>query len=152
MQKTKIFRKLMGAVLCAGMLVGLAGSMSVTAQAALKTVNISAVYGKTKIINDLKTVPIVSSETKISFSKTSKGIKFKSQQEGLVKFKADGKNYRVLVIPDNLPKNKNGKINSCGETEDVVLPANSRQNYTILNYGFCPSNVKIVDFHAYITK
>lgn len=36
MQKTKIFRKLMGAVLCAGMLVGLAGSMSVTAQAALK--------------------------------------------------------------------------------------------------------------------
>lgn len=41
MQKTKIFRKLMGAVLCAGMLVGLAGSMSVTAQAALKTVNIS---------------------------------------------------------------------------------------------------------------
>lgn len=105
MQKTKIFRKLMGAVLCAGMLVGLAGSMSVTAQAALKTVNISAVYGKTKIINDLKTVPIVSSETKISFSKTSKGIKFKSQQEGLVKFKADGKNYRVLVIPDNLPKN-----------------------------------------------
>lgn len=95
----------MGAVLCAGMLVGLAGSMSVTAQAALKTVNISAVYGKTKIINDLKTVPIVSSETKISFSKTSKGIKFKSQQEGLVKFKADGENYRVLVIPDNLPKN-----------------------------------------------
>lgn len=284
MQKTKIFRKLVGAVLCAGMLVGLTGSMSVTAQAALKTVNISAVYGKTKIINDLKTVPIVSSETKISFSKTSKGIKFKSQQEGLVKFKADGKNYRVLVIPDNLPKNnfkfgllkckngvyyteqkdkldswvtvynsndydvdvtythsdykdkstlfesrkytekalapgesytffvyscmpysknsvsvtkskyqsvlendvytavgtfnqlqtsfdcinntndkitvkisyakldKNGKINSCGETEDVVLPANSRQNYTILNYGFCPSNVKIVDFHAYITK
>lgn len=284
MQKTKVFRKFMGAALCAGMLVGLAGSMPVTVQAATKTVNISAICGKTKTIADLKTVPTVSSGTKVSFSKTSKGVKFKSKQEGLVKFKAGGKNYRVLVIPDNLPKNnfklgslkckngvyyterkdnldswvtvynsndydvnvtythsdykdkstlfesrkytekalapgesytffvyscmpysknsvsvakskyqsvsendvytavdsfnqqqtlfnyanntnekitvkisyanldENGKINSCGETEEIVLPANSRQNYTILNYGFCPSNVKIVDFHAYITK
>lgn len=280
----KVFRKFMGVALCAGILVGLAGNVSVTAQAATKTVNISAVCGKTRTINDLKTVPIASNGTKISFSKTSKGVKFKSQQEGLVKFKADGKNYRVLVIPDNLPKNnfklgslkckngvyyterkdnldswvtvynsndydvdvtythsdykdkstlfesrkytekalasgesytffvyscmpyaknsvsvtrskyqsvlendvytavdtfdrqqtsfnyanntnnkitvkisyanldKNGKINSCGETEEIVLPANSRPGYTVLNYGFCPSDIKIVDFHAYVTK
>ena len=284
MQKTKVFRKFMGAALCAGMLVGLAGSMPVTVQAATKTVNISAICGKTKTIADLKTVPTVSSGTKVSFSKTSKGVKFKSNQEGLVKFKAGGKNYRVLVIPDNLPKNnfklgslkckngiyyterkdnldswvtvynsndydvdvtythsdykdkttlfesrkytekaltpgesytffvyscmpysknsvsvtkskyqsvsendvytavdsfnqqqtlfnyanntnqkitvkisyanldENGKINSCGETEEIVLPANSRPSYAILNYGFCPSDVKIIDFHAYITK
>ncbi|MDY6243026.1 MAG: hypothetical protein SPL82_03905 [Lachnospiraceae bacterium] len=284
MQKTKVFRKFMGAALCAGMLVGLAGSMPVTVQAATKTVNISAICGKTKTIADLKTVPTVSSGTKVSFSKTSKGVKFKSKQEGLVKFKAGGKNYRVLVIPDNLPKNnfklgslkckngiyyterkdnldswvtvynsndydvdvtythsdykdkttlfesrkytekaltpgesytffvyscmpysknsvsvtkskyqsvsendvytavdsfnqqqtlfnyanntnqkitvkisyanldENGKINSCGETEEIVLPANSRPSYAILNYGFCPSDVKIIDFHAYITK
>lgn len=284
MQKTKVLRKFMGATLCAGMLVGLAGSMQVTVQAATKTVNISAICGKTKTIAGLKTVPTVSSGTKVSFSKTSKGVKFKSKQEGLVKFKAGGKNYRVLVIPDNLPKNnfklgslkckngiyyterkdnldswvtvynsndydvdvtythsdykdkttlfesrkytekaltpgesytffvyscmpysknsvsvtkskyqsvlennvytavdtfnqlqtsfdcinntndkitvkisyakldKNGKINSCGETEDVVLPANSRPSYAILNYGFCPSDVKIIDFHAYIMK
>ena len=284
MQKTKVFRKFMGAALCAGMLVGLAGSMPVTVQAATKTVNISAICGKTKTIADLKTVPTVSSGTKVSFSKTSKGVKFKSKQEGLMKFKAGGKNYRVLVIPDNLPKNnfklgslkckngvyyterkdnldswvtvynsndydvdvtythsdykdkttlvesrkytekaltpgesytffvyscmpysknsvsvakskyqsvsendiytavdsfnqqqtlfnyanntnekitvkisyanldENGKINSCGETKEIVLPANSRPSYAILNYGFCPSDVKIVDFHAFVTK
>ena len=83
MQKTKVFRKFMGAALCAGMLVGLAGSMPVTVQAATKTVNISAICGKTKTIADLKTVPTVSSGTKVSFTKTSKGVKFKSKQEGL---------------------------------------------------------------------
>lgn len=61
-------------------------------------------------------------------------------------------NDKITVKISYAKLDKNGKINSCGETEDVVLPANSRQNYTILNYGFCPSNVKIVDFHAYITK
>lgn len=284
MQKKKVFRKFIGAVLCAGMLAGLTGNMPVTVQAATKTVNVSAICGKTKTIADLKNVPTVSGGMKVSFSKTSKGVKFKSKQEGLVKFKAGGKNYQVLVIPDNLPKNnfklgslkckngvyyterkdnldswvtvynsndfdvdvtythsdykdkttlfesrkytekaltpgesytffvyssmpysknsvsvakskyqsvsegdvytavdafdrqqtsfdyanntnnkitvkisyaklgEDGKINSCGETEEIVLPANSRPSYAILNYGFCPSDVKIVDFHAYVTK
>ena len=74
-----------------------------------------------------------------------------NQQQTLFNY-ANNTNEKITVKISYANLDENGKINSCGETEEIVLPANSRQNYTILNYGFCPSNVKIVDFHAYITK
>lgn len=74
-----------------------------------------------------------------------------NQQQTLFNY-ANNTNEKITVKISYANLDENGKINSCGETEEIVLPANSRPSYAILNYGFCPSNVKIVDSHAYVTK